>query len=70
MTPESHTIYSLSLFFSLAALLIWSRRRQPVASREGEPIRRTSRKPYRWSTRPVNSAPVQLTLSAKPVLPR
>ena len=38
MTPESQTIYSLSLFFSLAFLMLWSRRRQRSVS----PVRPTS----------------------------
>jgi hypothetical protein len=28
MAPVSHTIFSLSLFFALVALLIWSKRRR------------------------------------------
>jgi len=37
MTPEQHTIYSLSLFFALASLLLWSKRRHRVSQhiREG-----------------------------------
>ncbi|HEY2018631.1 MAG TPA: hypothetical protein VGH38_34235 [Bryobacteraceae bacterium] len=31
MTPEAHTIYSLSLFFSLASLLLWSKRRHRIS---------------------------------------
>jgi len=31
MTPEQHTIYSLSLFFALASLLLWSKRRHRVS---------------------------------------
>ncbi len=36
MTPESHTIYSVSLFLSLASLLLWSKRRH----RASRPVRR------------------------------
>lgn len=31
MTPESHTIYSVCLFLSLASLLLWSKRRHRVS---------------------------------------
>jgi hypothetical protein len=38
MTPVSHTLYTVTLFFALLALLFWKRRRKrPVASMTKEP---------------------------------
>lgn len=31
MTPNEHSIYTISLFFALNALLLWSNRRHRVA---------------------------------------
>jgi len=31
LTPESNTLYSLSLFFALVALMLWSKRRHRAA---------------------------------------
>lgn len=43
MTPEAHTIHSLSLFFALASLLLWSKRRNRVSQpvRAGQPAEHT-----------------------------
>jgi hypothetical protein len=35
MTPTSHTLYTLTLFFALAALKLWSDRRHRVPRARG-----------------------------------